>query len=87
MHELLAFGLDVPISKKVVERYRTYSENDLRVLRMIKQSYHSGFALDQIRELLSWWSDPSRVSADVKAIAQVHINNLDNRIAEPSESG
>ena len=69
-------------SVRTLSGYRTYSENDLHVLRMIKKSRSLGFSLDQIHELLSLWQDPSRESADVKAIAQAHVDDLNKRISE-----
>ncbi|WP_432741535.1 Cu(I)-responsive transcriptional regulator [Methylobacter sp. G7] len=72
-------------SVRTLSGYRTYGENDLHVLRMIKKSRSLGFSLDQIRELLSLWQDPNRESADVKAIAQAHVDDLNKRISELSE--
>lgn len=69
-------------SPRTVSGYRTYSENDLHVLHFIKQARGLGFSLGQIQELLSLWQDPSRASADVKAIAQSHVDDLNKRILE-----
>jgi MerR family transcriptional regulator, copper efflux regulator len=64
--------------------YRTYTENEIHTLRFIKQARVLGFSLEQIKQLLSLWQDRERASADVKALAQVHINELSGKIEELS---
>ena len=65
--------------------YRIYGDNDVHTLRFIRRARSLGFSLEQIRQLLSLWRDPHRASADVKRIAEVHVEELDQRIREMTE--
>lgn len=74
----------VPESRRTESGYRTYSDTDLHLLRFIRQARRLGFGIEQIRQLLALWQDHERASADVKALAQAHIDELNRRIAELS---
>jgi len=65
--------------------YRIYGENDLHTLRFVKRARKLGFSIEQIRDLLTLWHDPTRASKDVKAVAKSHVEELDRRIAELTE--
>ena len=62
--------------------YRLYGEQDVRVLQFIHRGRALGFSLDQIGGLLALWEDKHRASADVRAMAQAHIAELNRKIAE-----
>ena len=62
--------------------YRTYSDNDVHVLRFVRRARTLGFSVPEIRELLSLWQNKSRSSASVKRIAGRHIEELERKIAE-----
>jgi Cu(I)-responsive transcriptional regulator len=62
--------------------YRTYGEEDVHVLRFVRRSRDLGFSLPEIKGLLGLWNNRRRASADVKRLAQKHIDDLDRRIAE-----
>jgi MerR family copper efflux transcriptional regulator len=75
----------IPESRRTDAGYRTYSGNDVHTLRFVKRARSLGFSLEQIRELLSLWQNPERASADVKAIAEDHVTQLEQRIRELTE--
>lgn len=62
--------------------YRVYRQRDVEVLRFIHRSRELGFSLEQIKTLLALWRDKQRASKDVRAMAQMHIKELDRKIAD-----
>ena len=72
----------MPPSPRSEAGYRRYSEQDLHLLRFIRQARRLGFGIDQIRQLLALWQDRGRSSAQVKALAQSHVDELNQRIGE-----
>ena len=69
-------------AKRTEAGYRVYSEQDVRVLQFVHRARALGFSLEQIGKLLSLWQDKQRASADVRALARSHIDELDRKIAE-----
>lgn len=76
-----SIGLIAP-SLRTESNYRVYSPQDLHILRFIKSARSLGFSLEDIGRLLSLWQDKSRASADVKALAQSHIDALNAKLHE-----
>jgi len=56
--------------------YRDYSDADVHRLRFIANARDLGFPIEEIRTLLSLWSDRGRASAEVKAVAQARAAEL-----------
>jgi MerR family transcriptional regulator, copper efflux regulator len=62
--------------------YRLYNQQDVQVLQFMHRARTLGFSLDEIGDLLALWQDKHRASADVRALAKRHINELNHKIAE-----
>ncbi len=62
--------------------YRDYSEADVHRLKFLQRARSLGFTIDECRLLLSLYNDENRASADVKAIAEAKIIEVDRKIAE-----
>lgn len=72
----------LPEPARTESGYRQYSEKDVSTLRFIRQSRDLGFSIEQIRELLGLWQDRKRPSRQVRALAQAHIEELDEKLKE-----
>ena len=68
--------------RRTPSNYRSYSENDVHVLRFIKRARALGFSMADIKALLGLWQDRHRSSSAVKRIARTHIEALERKIAE-----
>ena len=72
----------VPKAGRTVAGYRVYRENDVHALRFIRRSRDLGFSLKEIKDLLGLWNNRRRASSDVKRMAEKHVKELDQKIAE-----
>lgn len=76
-----SIGLISPTGRSA-NGYRHFGEEDLHRLAFIKRSRDLGFSLEEVGRLLTLWQDRQRASADVKALAGVHVDELNHKIAE-----
>jgi len=65
--------------------YRLYNKLQLQQLGFIRQARKLGFSLQQIDSLLALWRDPNRSSRDVKQLAEQHLQEIRQKIAELSQ--
>ena len=71
-----------PEAARTESGYRQYTDKEVSTLRFIRQSRDLGFSIDQIGELLGLWQNRKRPSRQVKALAQAHIKELDEKLNE-----
>jgi Cu(I)-responsive transcriptional regulator len=74
-----ALGL-LPRVARTDAGYRQVDARTLHTLRFIRRARDLGFSLEEIEQLLALWADGSRASAEVKAVAQRHVDDLAGRI-------
>ena len=72
----------LPAVARTESGYRQYSEADIHTLRFVKRSRDLGFSMEEIAELVGLWHNRRRASASVKRIAQKHLGELEQRIAD-----
>lgn len=72
-------GLVAPL--RSANGYRSFRASDVERLDFLARARGLGFSIEDCRALLGLRADPHRASADVKAIAQGHLDAIDGRIA------
>jgi Cu(I)-responsive transcriptional regulator len=72
----------LPAVARTESGYRQYGEADVHTLRFIKRSRDLGFSMEEIAELVGLWHNRRRASSSVKRIAQKHLGELEQRIAD-----
>ncbi|MFN3663766.1 Cu(I)-responsive transcriptional regulator [Yoonia sp.] len=61
--------------------YRVFRTSDLHKLLFLGRARSLGFSIEDCRVLLALYEDDSRASAQVKALAQQHLAQIDAKIA------
>lgn len=62
--------------------YRLYNSQQLQQLSFIKQARTLGFSIAQVRSLLDLWRNPQRSSKEVKQLAEQHLDEIKQKVAE-----
>lgn len=62
--------------------YRAYDDAHIHKLRFLKRARSLGFGVEECRQLLSLYEDKNRSSADVKAMAQHRLEEIDQKIED-----
>ena len=71
----------LPKPPRTASNYRMYSEDAVRRVRFVKRAQELGFALKDIKELLSLRASPGTRCADVRQRALAKLRDIDEKIA------
>lgn len=61
--------------------YRDYASATVRQMHFLQRSRQLGFSLDECRDLLALFQNPSRASKSVKQVATMRLAYIDQQIA------
>ena len=70
---------------RISNGYRNFTENDLKKLQLIIKSRTFGFSIKECSTLIKLFENKSRYSKDVKEIAVLKINNIEEKIKSLNE--
>ncbi|MDR5651649.1 Cu(I)-responsive transcriptional regulator [Ruixingdingia sedimenti] len=73
-------GLLTPL--RTANGYRSYRDSDLHKLTFLGRARALGFTIEDCRALLALYADRSRASAEVKRIAEGHLDEIARKMAE-----
>ena len=73
-----------PIPSKNQSGYHNYSNEDLELLKFIKQTQKFGFSLGEIKEIIVTKSNPETKCGEMKNIVDLKIEELSKQIQELS---
>jgi MerR family gold-responsive transcriptional activator of gol and ges genes len=79
-----AIGI-IPKALRSDSGYRLYTANDVHTLQFVRRARNLGFSMVEIKKLVGLWRNKSRASADVKAMANQHVKELEAKIVELQE--
>lgn len=76
-------GLVKPL--RSINGYRSFRDRDVHRLAFLGRARALGFSIEDCRNLLKLYADDDRSSAEVKQIAEGHLDRIDEKIAELTE--
>jgi MerR family copper efflux transcriptional regulator len=72
----------IPAATRSDAGYRLYGERDIHTLKFVRHARDLGFSLAEIHALVGLWQDRARPSRQVKALAEAHIRELEQKAHE-----
>ncbi|MEM6587463.1 MAG: Cu(I)-responsive transcriptional regulator [Pseudomonadota bacterium] len=62
--------------------YRVFTQADAHKLIFLGRARALGFSIEECRKLLALYEDKDRASSDVKALAQGHLSDIEEKIRQ-----
>ena len=62
--------------------YRAFRDSDMHKLAFLSRARTLGFSIEDCRTLLTLYEDQDRASADVKQVAEAHLHQIEDKIAQ-----
>ena len=62
--------------------YRAFAEGDVHTLKFLKRARDLGFSVEECRALLALYHETERSNAEVKALAESRVKEIDRRLAD-----
>ncbi|MCU6501817.1 helix-turn-helix domain-containing protein [Rugamonas sp. A1-17] len=75
----------LPRPERSTNGHRYYRDGDLKRLTFIKRCRDFGFPIDQVRDLAGLFEDGDRSCAEVRDLAQAHLEQVRVKLAEMRE--
>ncbi len=62
--------------------YRAFGDGDVHTLKFLKRARDLGFSVEECRALLALYHESERSNAEVKALAESRVREIDRRLAD-----
>ncbi len=72
----------IGLAERTAGGYRAYGQRDIETLVFIHNARSLGFSVRDVGDLLALWRDRGRASADVRRIAQQHVEAVESKISQ-----
>jgi MerR family mercuric resistance operon transcriptional regulator len=72
----------MPDPPRTAKGYRSYDDSHVRRLKFVMRSRDLGFSLEEIRGMLGLVDDRSLTCAQVQAVAEAHLEDVQAKIAD-----
>lgn len=75
-------SIDLVTPARSANGYRVFSDSDQHKLTFLGRARALGFSIEDCRALLALYEDDNRSSAEVRAIAKSHLDEIDTKLAD-----